>query len=77
MVNLKLKLSGKANYIAFLIVFVTLGLASKSILAEEIHGSEEQAESHLEKFEAGKFVTEHVSDAFEWHILTYKTHHIV
>ncbi len=76
MVNLKLKLSGKANYIAFLIVFVTLGLASKSILAEEIHGSEEQAESHLEKFEAGKFVTEHVSDAFEWHILTYKTHHI-
>lgn len=76
MVNLKLKLSGKAKYIAFLIVFTTLGLASKSIQAEEIHGSEEQATSHEEEFEAGKFVIEHVSDAFEWHILTYKHHHV-
>jgi F-type H+-transporting ATPase subunit a len=76
MVNLKSELAGKVKYIAFLVVFATLGLASKSIRAEEVNGTGEQATSHQEKFEAGKFVTEHVSDAFEWHILTYKHHHI-
>ncbi len=30
---------------------------------------------HVESFDAGKFVIEHVSDAFEWHIATFgKTH---
>lgn len=30
---------------------------------------------HAEKFDAGKFVIEHVSDAYEWHIATFgKTH---
>ncbi len=29
-----------------------------------------------EQFNAGKFVIDHVSDAYDWHILSYKEHHI-
>ena len=29
-----------------------------------------------EKFNAGKFVIDHVSDAYDWHILSYKEHHV-
>lgn len=32
--------------------------------------------SHSEEFNAGKFVIEHVSDAFEWHILTVGETHV-
>lgn len=32
--------------------------------------------SHPESFNAGKFVMEHVSDAFEWHIATFGETHI-
>lgn len=49
-------------------VFLSAGIchANDSIQAPE---------SHAKKFEAGKFVIEHVSDAFEWHIATFgKTH---
>ena len=34
------------------------------------------ATSHSETFDAGKFVMEHVSDAFEWHIATFGETHI-
>lgn len=34
------------------------------------------APSHAEDFNAGKFVIEHVSDAFEWHIATFGETHI-
>lgn len=47
--------------------------------AGTVHANEEPVKSgetgHSEEFNAGKFVIEHVSDAFEWHIATYgKTH---
>lgn len=32
--------------------------------------------SHSEEFNAGKFVIEHVSDAFEWHIATFGETHV-
>lgn len=32
--------------------------------------------SHSEEFNAGKFVIEHVSDAFEWHIATFGETHL-
>lgn len=42
-----------------------------------ILASEEIADStHTESFNTGKFVIEHVSDAFEWHIATYGETHI-
>ena len=34
------------------------------------------AASHSEEFNAGEFVIEHVSDAFEWHIATFGETHI-
>lgn len=48
--------------------------------AGTIQASEEPQEaattSHTEPFNAGKFVMEHVSDAFEWHIATFGQTHI-
>jgi F-type H+-transporting ATPase subunit a len=35
------------------------------------------AESHnTEKFSPGEFIFDHISDAYEWHILTYKDFHL-
>ncbi|MFY9150721.1 MAG: hypothetical protein WAO52_01810, partial [Prolixibacteraceae bacterium] len=60
--------------ILFLIflIFLGTGLSRASEINEETnHGQTEQTND----FEAGKFVIEHVSDAFEWHIATFgKTH---
>ena len=39
--------------------------------------AEHQGDSHAKKeFEAGKFVIEHVSDAYDWHILTVGETHV-
>lgn len=55
-------------FIFILIVFTGTGF----ILA-----SDETADTtSTEKFDAGKFVIEHVSDAFEWHIATFGETHI-
>ena len=55
-------------FIFILIVFTGTGF----ILA-----SDETADTiPTEKFDAGKFVIEHVSDAFEWHIATFGETHI-
>lgn len=55
-------------FIFILIVFTGTGF----ILA-----SDEKADTiHTENFDAGKFVIEHVSDAFEWHIATFGQTHI-
>lgn len=35
-----------------------------------------QSEHETAKFEPGKFIIEHISDSYEWHILTYGQHHV-
>jgi F-type H+-transporting ATPase subunit a len=49
-------------------------LCAGNIRAEETEMPVNEG-GHAEKFDAGKFVIEHVSDAYEWHIATFgKTH---
>jgi F-type H+-transporting ATPase subunit a len=44
---------------------------------QEAHGgSQDTASTAEEKFNAGKFVIEHVLDAYEWHIASYGEKHI-
>lgn len=51
------------------IVVLTLFTACFAFAEEEAAKAPET--SHSEGFDAGKFVIEHVSDAFEWHIATF------
>lgn len=54
--------------------FITLIVpCSLSVAAET---SETDAQGHKKEFNAGDFVMDHVSDAFEWHILTAGHTHI-
>ncbi|MGE5393254.1 MAG: F0F1 ATP synthase subunit A [Candidatus Saccharibacteria bacterium] len=60
--------------ILVLIFFTTFTLGVKG---QEAHGSEPaEKAAHSEDFQAGKFVIEHVSDAFEWHIATFGHTHV-
>jgi F-type H+-transporting ATPase subunit a len=49
--------------------------ASTLVFAEDNPVASEQ-EEHSNTFDAGKFVIEHVSDGFEWHILTIGEAHV-
>jgi F-type H+-transporting ATPase subunit a len=53
-------------FIIILILFVGTGFAQAAEESEKIAEA-----SQSEGFNAGKFVIEHVSDAFEWHIATF------
>jgi len=69
-----LKLS-KAIFI--LVAFLFIGFSP--VLAQ--HGQEDEhataTDSHNEeKFDAGKFVIEHVSDAYDWHVVSFGEKHI-
>ncbi len=46
------------------------------ISSENISGSHEEATHEKEEFNAGEFVMEHVSDAYEWHIVTFGETHV-
>lgn len=76
MANLESKLPCRTKLIVALTVILTLGLVSPKIFAEENHEHKTGSEQSEEEFDAGKFVMEHVSDAFEWHVLTYNHHHV-
>ena len=58
-----------------LLIFFVL-FTGEFVNAEEETTKAEATTSHAEEFNAGKFVIEHVSDAFEWHILTVGETHI-
>ncbi|WP_372774698.1 F0F1 ATP synthase subunit A [Mangrovibacterium sp.] len=75
MAKLRFMLTGRLKLFAFLFVFATAGFTSPQIFAEDSPQSE-AAETHEKSFDAGKFVLEHVSDAHEWHILSYNHHHV-
>ena len=58
-------------FIIILALFIGTGFV------QAIEEPEKTAEaSHSEGFNPGKFVIEHVSDAFEWHIATFGETHI-
>lgn len=54
------------------IVLLCSGNAGFAATKEESHVEKE----HGEAFQPGVFIMEHVVDAYEWHILSYKDHHI-
>lgn len=66
----------KAKFMAFMMLLLSIGLISKSTFAEDISPEHPGETAHEKAFDAGKFVMEHVSDAFEWHILTVGHTHI-
>ena len=55
------------------IVLLTCTVASENTFGEDNHS---KADAHEEAFSPGKFVMEHVSDAFEWHVFSYKDTHV-
>jgi len=63
------------NIKSFLIILFIIFLSTGSIRAQEAETPVKESE-HAEKFDAGKFVIEHVSDAYEWHIATFGHTHI-
>lgn len=59
--------------ISFLICFV-FGIYTCSY-ANETTGETEQTETK-EKFNAGEMIFEHILDSYQWHIFTWKGHHV-
>jgi len=75
-VNLESSPLNRAKRLVLLALIFVLGLASTNVYAEENEAHQATEETHSSEFNAGKFVMEHVSDAFEWHILTYGHTHV-
>jgi F-type H+-transporting ATPase subunit a len=64
---------------AIFTLFALLIIAVAPLSAQHGHENEKahSTDSHTEKkFEAGKFVIEHVSDAYDWHIVSFGETHI-
>lgn len=58
-------------WIVFLSVFLLLPMDGFALSENENHESPAE-----EEFQAGEFIMEHIGDAYEWHILTYKDFHL-
>ncbi len=43
---------------------------------QEVHDTGEPTKQEAGSFDAGKYVVEHVSDAYEWHIVTFRETHV-
>jgi len=64
-----------------IIIFVscgnTLKLQSSEIVEDtEVHELHEEDAQGDKKFSAPEFIFNHIADAYEWHILTWKGHHV-
>ena len=66
-----LKLSS-GIYIIFLLVLISFS----SFSANETHENADTVSVVENKFDAGKFIIEHVSDSYEWHIVSFGETHI-
>ena len=58
-----------------LIVFLNLTVFG-NVSAEETHETIAVGTHEEEKFDAGKFIIEHVSDAYEWHVVSFGDNHV-
>ncbi len=59
----------------FLLIILTVFLSAGISRASETRETTEEG-NHAKAFEAGKFVIEHVSDTYEWHIATFGQTHL-
>lgn len=55
-------------------IFSAQATENDSVINHEQHPAE--ATAHAEEFNAGEMIIEHIIDAHEWHILTWKGHHV-
>jgi F-type H+-transporting ATPase subunit a len=62
--------------ISLLVFIIALGNSCYSSAQEEIINDSLAHKNESSSFDAGKFVLEHVSDAYEWHILTVGNTHV-
>ncbi len=76
MVNRPMKLTRLNKSLTLLLAVLFFGCYSNCTYAQEHQTDSHEQTTHQEEFNAGEFVMEHVSDAFEWHILTYKDTHV-
>lgn len=65
----------KAKFIILFLLVIGFGFSTNRIRAEEAP-EHPATEGQAQPFDAGKFVMEHVSDAFEWHIMTLGHTHV-
>lgn len=63
----------RSLFILIFAFYLGAGVSQANDTAENTANSETE---HSNAFDAGKFVIEHVSDAFEWHIATFGETHI-
>ncbi|MCW0481642.1 F0F1 ATP synthase subunit A [Gaoshiqia sediminis] len=70
--NNPIKLSKLTKLTVLVLASLVIALSPVKLFAADEHAVEQQPE----EFDAGKFVMEHVSDAFDWHIATIGETHI-
>jgi F-type H+-transporting ATPase subunit a len=61
------------------ILFLLLALTFSNLVAsvEKVNESHQtESKDHDEGFDPGSFIFDHIKDAYEWHILTYKDFHV-
>lgn len=67
----------KSSFLIFLILAVFLFIPAAALnnsISDDHSARQDQSE---EKFDAGKFIFEHVLDAYEWHIASFKNKHVI
>ena len=53
-----------------------LSFTTASIYANEEHTEKSKEHQEKEKFNPGDFIFEHIRDNYNWHLYTYKEHHV-
>jgi F-type H+-transporting ATPase subunit a len=64
--------------IFLMFIFSVQATENDSVVSHDNPSAEAASEHHAdaEEFNAGKMIIEHIIDAHEWHILTWKGHHV-
>lgn len=77
MTDLTFKTLPRVSYLLIILFVAGFSLITTTVSANQVTAEEPSGEQAPGKsFNAGEFVIEHVSDAFEWHILTVGHTHI-
>lgn len=64
------------NIHRFLLIFFFIATAVPAFASDE-HDKHAHHDTHKkEKFEPGNFIMDHIADAYDWHILSYKDKHV-
>ena len=58
------------------LIFILNILFALNVAAEELHEVVTSGSHEEEEFNAGKFIIEHVSDSYEWHVVSFGETHI-